>query len=104
MVGNAGQVVREFAEAKNIDISHIKMSTPNRKPKKGRSKKKLPGFDISIPSNPPLRRVEEEIQSMISTGRFTLGEECSPYKITKYVVQNGKLSPHDTWYMPGRCH
>lgn len=32
---------------------------------------------------------------MITSGRFTLGEECAPYRITKYVPINGKLTPQD---------
>lgn len=33
---------------------------------------------------------------MLTSGHFTLGEECAPFKITKYVIENGKLVPHDT--------
>ncbi len=32
---------------------------------------------------------------MITSGRFTLGEECAPYKLTKYIPIDGKLTPHD---------
>lgn len=95
--GNAGQIVKEFAIAREIDITNIAVSTPNRRPTKRPCKRKLPGFDISIPSNPPLRSVEAEIQAMITSGRFTLGEECAPYTITKYIMENGKLSPQDTF-------
>ncbi len=91
--GNAGQVVREFAEAN--EISHI--TTPKRRPTKRPCKKRLPGFGVSIPSNPPVCSIEAEIKSMISSGRFILGEECAPYKITKYIPVNGKLTPLDTF-------
>lgn len=57
---------------------------------------KLPGFGISIPSNPPLCKVEAEIKSMVTSGRFSLGEECSPYRITKYTLVDGILTPRDT--------
>ena len=50
---------------------------------------------MSIPSNPPIRAIEAEIQSMISSGRFTLGDECAPYTITKYTMVNGVMTPHD---------
>ncbi len=52
------------------------------------------GLAISIPSNPPPRSIEAEIQEMISSGRFSLGEECAPYKITRYVYENGQLTPY----------
>lgn len=83
--GNAGQVAKEFAAARQVDISHIVASTPNRKQTIRPCKKKIPGCGVSIPSNPTLKQVESEIQSMIDSGRFSLGEECAPYKLTKYV-------------------
>ena len=94
--GNAGQVVKEFAKAHDIDLNAC---TPKRKPTRRPCKKRLPGpgFDASIPSNPTLGRIEAEIQDMISSGRFSLGEECAPYKVTKYVMENGHLTPHDTF-------
>ena len=58
-------------------------------------KKRLPGSDVSIPANPPLHAVESEIKEWISSGRFTLGEECAPYKITKFVPINGTLTPQE---------
>jgi hypothetical protein len=90
--GNAGQVVKEFAESQDIHLS-----TPQRKPTKRPCKIKLPGTGISIPANPPVRSIEFEIQDMVSSGRFSLGEECAPYKVTKYVYENGKLTPRDTF-------
>ena len=32
---------------------------------------------------------------MIASGRFTLGEECAPYSITRFRIVNGQLTPHD---------
>ncbi len=72
-------------------------STPKRKRTIRPCKRKLPGSDISIPSNPPIHIIEAEIKSMISSGRFTLGEECAPYKITKYTLVDGTMTPHDTF-------
>lgn len=94
--GNAGQVAKEFAIAQEVDLTQMVSSTPNRKPTKRPCKRKLPGYDVSIPSNPSLRSVEAEIQDMIASGHFTLGEECAPYTITKYILENGKLVPKDT--------
>ena len=92
--GNAGQIVKEFAEARQIDLSHI--NTPKRKPTKRPCKKKLPNFGIAIPSNPPLAKIESEIDSMIKSGRFNLGVECAPHKVTRYVQVNSTLSPQET--------
>lgn len=34
---------------------------------------------------------------MISSGRFVLGEECAPFRITKYRPVNGKMTPQDIY-------
>ena len=74
-------------------------STPNRKQRTRSSKKKLSGSGTSIPSNPPISAVEKETEAMVKSGRFTLGEECAPYKVEKYVPVNGKLTPQETIVM-----
>ena len=56
----------------------------------------LPNFGIAIPSNPPLAKIESEIDSMIKSGRFNLGVECAPHKVTRYVQVNSTLSPQET--------
>ena len=92
--GNAGQIVKEFALSKNINLS-----TPKRKSIKRPCKIKLPGTDISIPSNPPVNTVKSDIHDMVASGRFSVGEECAPYKITKYVVKDDRKP----WCKPGKC-
>ena len=82
---NAGQVVQEFARSRNIIIA-----TPKRKPTR-----RLTSTNISIPANPPVQTIEAEIQHMVASGRFCLGEECAPFKITKYTLHDGRLSHHD---------
>ena len=88
---NAGQVVKEFAAKQGIDTSHI--ITPKRKPTLRPRRRKLPGSEVSIPSNPSIGAVDEEIGSMVSSGRFNLGEECAPYTITKYSLVDGVMTP-----------
>ena len=58
-----------------------------------------PGSSIPIPSNPPVSAVDKELKAMIESGRFTLGEPCAPYKLTKYVPLNGVLSPQEVMVM-----
>ena len=90
---NAGQVVKKFMAKQGIDTSHI--ATPKRKPTLRPRRRKLPGCGVSIPSNPSIGAIETEIGSMISSGRFTLGDECAPYTITKYTMVNGVMTPHE---------
>jgi hypothetical protein len=85
-------VAKEFAMERGIHNA-FQGSTPNRKQQTRSSKKKLSGSGVSIPSNPPISAVEKEIEAMVKSGRFTLGEECAPYKVVKYVPINGKLTP-----------
>lgn len=93
--GNAGQVVKEFAAEKGINTSDIPSSTPRRQIITRSSKKRLPGCNVSIPANPPVAAIDKEIQSWVTSGRFTLGEECSPYKLIKYVPKNGSMSQEE---------
>ena len=90
--GNAGQIVKEFAVEKGINIDYLRNSTPRRRVVTRSSKKRLPRCDVSIPANPPVSIIDKEIESMISSGRFTLGEECAPYTLIKYVPKDGKIS------------
>ena len=90
--GNGGQVAKEFAMERGI-YNVLQGSTPNRKQQTRSSKKKLAGSGVSIPSNPPISVVEKEIEAILKSGRFTLGEECAPYKVVKYIPVNGKLTP-----------
>ena len=76
-----------------LTTSHI--ATPKRRPTLRPSKRKLPGCGVAIPSNPSIGAIESEIGSMISSGRFTLGDECAPYTITKYKMVNGVMTPHE---------
>jgi hypothetical protein len=90
---NAGQVVKEFTAKQGIDTSHI--VTPKRKATMRPRRRKLQGCEVSIPSNPSIGVIETEIRSMIASGRFTLGDECAPYTVTKYSLVNGVMTPHD---------
>ena len=50
---------------------------------------------MSIPSIPPIGAVEDQIRSMVSSGRFNIGDECAPYTITKYTLVNNVMTPHN---------
>ena len=43
----------------------------------------------------PIGAVEDQIRSMVSSGRFNIGDECAPYTITKYTLVNNVMTPHD---------
>ena len=85
--GNAGQVVKEFAQVHNINLT---ASTPKRRPNRRPCKKRLTGsgFDVAVPSNPPLATIDKHIDEMVESGRFSLGEECD--------VENHVLVRKDT--------
>ena len=95
--GNASQVVKEFATSLGLPIGDS--STPRRRQRTRAKKTRLPGSNISIPANPSVAAVEREIQLMIESGRFTLGEQCAPYTLTRYVPDNGTLMPQEKTVM-----
>ena len=55
-------------------------------PPRNRSLKKLPVGEISTPALPTPRAIIHEKKELIASGKFSIGEPCSPYMITKYVV------------------
>lgn len=72
-----------------IDPHLLAGGTPKRKVR--HLKKAFPGKKISIPTNPPIRAIDQEIQKMRENGRFTLGEECTHFQLTKYTPCDGKI-------------
>ena len=90
---NAGQVAKEFVEREQMDLSHI--ATPKRKQTIRPRRRKLPGTSVSIPSNPPINTVSENISSMVATGRFSLGVECATYTLTKYKFVDGTMTSYE---------
>ena len=57
----------------------------------------MPGNDVSVPDNPSLCELNLQILAMIESGRLTLGEQCAPYQLTRYVPENGKLIPREVY-------
>ena len=84
---NVGQAVKEFAFSKDIHISTS--GTPQRSRS---SKRRLPGGEVSVPTNPSLQELNTQITSMIISGQFTLEQQCAPYQLTRYIHDNGKLT------------
>ena len=46
------------------------------------SKRKLPGGEISVPTNPPVSTIKLQWQEMIQSGELSLGVPCAPFQLT----------------------
>ena len=96
---NAGQKVKELATECGIDLSQYKQM----KSSVVRSSKcKLPGNEISVPSMPTEASLKKDIQNLIDTGEFNLGEPCAPYILTKSSVNEEGQIVTDTTEVYGR--
>ena len=86
---NGGQIVKEFAKEKGIDTTKL---DGRRDGSRMRAKKlKMPGGKISVPCHKTQQAVKHDWQKMIESGQLTLGEPCSPYKLTRYTVVHGEI-------------
>ena len=79
---NAGQIVKELATSHGIDTYQLDQRTPVRK--KRSQKKRLPGGEISVPTNLTPQAVRKSWDDLIDSGELILGE---PYTITREVAQ-----------------
>ena len=80
-------MLKEFAKGEGFDVLALECLTspPTRK---RRQKKKLPGGEISTPALPTPRSISDEKQALVASGKLSIGEPCSPYLLTKYIVTN----------------
>ena len=85
---NAGQIVKELATSHGIDTYQLDRRTPTRK--KRCQKKRLPGGEISVPTNLTPQAVKKSWDDLIDSGELILGEPCSPYTLTRYTTKEGK--------------
>lgn len=84
---NAGQKIKEMVEMCNIDMSECKV--PASSDRLRRSKAKLPGNEISIPTLSTVQ--ESSINKLIVEGTLSLGEVCTPYTLIKSSVIDGEI-------------
>ena len=57
-----------------------------------RSKAKLPGNEISIPSLPTVHALKASINDFLEKGTLSLGEACTPYTLIKSSVVDGEIT------------
>ena len=85
---NKGQMVKQILIESGIDVENYQMSRTHFL---RRSKAKLPGNEISVPSMPTVCSLKEDISELLDSGKLTLGEPCCPFTIMKSHVIDGKL-------------
>ena len=90
---NGGQVVKEFAILSNINTTIL--DKQESKSRSRSTKKKIPGYQISIPTFPPVKVVKAAWTDMVESGELLLGVTCTPYTITRYVTEQGKVKPQN---------
>ena len=86
-----GRVVKEYAQQNGIDTVALDHRSPNRRLRS--QHKRMPGGEISVPSNPTPKSIKKSWNDMIASGELSLGEPCTPYTLTKHVTSEGIVSP-----------
>ena len=85
---NAGQVLKEFAMQQGFNTPAMECQNETPPSRHRKSKKKLPGGEISTPALPKPEAIAEEKRQLIASGQLSIGEPCSPYTLTKHVVSS----------------
>ena len=83
---NSGQVVKEFARSKGLDVARLDCRPTT--PRSRASRRKLQGGEISMPSTPIGRSLQESWKAMVHAGTLTLGKPCVSYTIRKYFTKD----------------
>ena len=82
---NGGQVLKEVAKRKGIDVSRLDRRD-NTTQRIRRKKKKLTGGEISTPCLPTKQEITKEKHQLVESGEPSLGEPCTPYTIKKSIA------------------
>ena len=85
---NGGQVLKEIALKHGIDTSKLEHSNSETTPRIRRSKSKLPGREISMPCLPSQQIITTEKQHLIASGELSIGVPCTPYVLSKSIVNS----------------
>ena len=84
---NGGQVVKDFAKDHGIDT--LALDNRPTTPRPRRQKCKLPGGEISSPSLPTVKSIQQERDEIINNGTLSIGEPCAPFNVTCYRTAPG---------------
>lgn len=71
---NGGQILKETAEERGIDVSKLDQLTVT--PHQRKCKKRLPGGEISTPCLPTKGEILDEKKRLVESGELTIGEPC----------------------------
>ena len=86
---NRGQVIKEFLAEQGIPAAHINQCK-HRAPR--RSKKRLPGGQVSFPMYSPVKKVKERVIKKIDSGEIKIGREVVQTTYSRYIAQQGQLT------------
>lgn len=100
---NAGQVLKEYAIKQGFNVLSLECKSSPPPKRIRRTKKKLPGRKISTPSLPTPAAIRAEKQEFIANGILSIGEPCSPYKLTRTVVtKEGEVQTKECTLVHGK--
>ena len=84
---NGGQILKQIA----VDHDLLRTDPDNEQTSTRRGKAKLSGGEISMPCLPTEEEITEEKKRMIDNGELLIGEPCTPFTISKVII-NSDLS------------
>ena len=83
---NAGQILKEVLQKKNIDIDRFSYRGKTSGPRCRRRKRKLNEYNVSMPCDITNEAVKEKMQQLVLDGTYTAGEPIVPQSFLKHKV------------------
>ena len=92
-IANRGQVIKEFLSQHNIPAARTQQR-PNRVPR--RSKKKLPGGQVSFPMHQPVHKQKQKVANKVTSGEIQIGRGVVQTSYSSYAIDPSTLSISET--------
>lgn len=86
---NKGQIAKAIAQSNGVSLSRLMKSVRRKSSRK--SKARLPGNEVSIPTMPTTAAIRADIDNLLDTGELYLGEPCCPFPLVKSRVVDGSV-------------
>ena len=89
---NGGQIAKEYINSIGMNVKQLSQERKDGNIIIRKRKKKLPGNEISVPTECTNSQLKINIKRKIENGDYTLGETIPTKKIKKYIVADGRMT------------
>ena len=88
---NGGQIAKEYIKSTGINVDLVSYERNNGNTIVRKRKRRLPGKEISVPTECTNAKLKEKIKEKIKSGEYSVGEAIPSKKIKKFTVKNNEM-------------